>query len=37
MDWDTILGSIGIFAIWLILLLLLSVGPEIEQAIISMR
>jgi hypothetical protein len=37
MNLDTILGSIGIFAIWMILLLLLSVGPEIEQAIISMR
>ena len=37
MDWDTILGAIGIFAIWMILLLLLSVGPEIEQAIISLR
>ena len=37
MNLDTILGSVGIFAIWMILLLLLSVGPEIEQAIISMR
>ena len=37
MDLDTILGAIGIFAIWMILLLLLSVGPEIEQAIISLR
>ena len=37
MDWDTIIGAIGLLAIWMILLLLLSVGPEIEQTIISMR
>lgn len=37
MDWDTIIGAIGLLAIWMILLLLLSVGPEIEQAIISLR
>ena len=37
MDWDTIIGGVGILAIWMILLLLLAVGPEIEQAIISLR
>ena len=37
MDWDTIIGGIGMILLYGILLSLLAVGPEIEQAIISMR
>ena len=37
MDWDTIIGGIGMIVLYAILISLLYVGPEIEQAIISMR
>lgn len=37
MDWDTIIGGIGMILLYGILISLLYIGPEIEQAIISMR
>ena len=33
MDWDTIIGGIGMIVLYAILISLLYVGPEIEQAI----
>ena len=33
MDWDTIIGGIGMILLYGILLSLLYIGPEIEQAI----